>query len=132
MKKMYVLTVTIIYLLILFVGSAYYMQLFEVYKIKNFDLSEPEYEYIISNVSSKIVFGYTGSAREARKNAEKVWIEIYGDRVKKQKPYIVEFDEANQVWLVYGTLHGINMFGGTAGMLIQKYDGKVLAVWHGK
>jgi len=43
----------------------------------------------------------------------------------------VLFDEESETWLVHGTLPK-NTIGGVPYILIQKSDGKVLAVWHTK
>lgn len=58
---------------------------------------------------------------------------------KKNKDYRVYFDSETQTWLVEGVLSsnwlkrltfGMNLIGGTPAILIQKEDGKVLALWH--
>lgn len=41
------------------------------------------------------------------------------------------FDSETELWLVTGTLHG-GEEGGVAYLIVQKADGKVLAVWHEK
>ena len=58
-------------------------------------------------------------------------IEIYGESVKNKKPYNVSFDEQNQVWMIQGTLPK-NWDGGVPHILIQKSDGRILAIWHDK
>ena len=70
------------------------------------------------------------TADKARKVAEEVWSTIYPDRVQSEKPYLVFYDEAENVWMVQGTPDYIG-FGGTAGILV-KTDGEILAIWHGK
>lgn len=70
------------------------------------------------------------STTAAKKQAEKLWVEIYGESVKDNKPYIVLYDSANKVWLVKGSIPK-NTIGGVPNILIQA-DGKVLAVWHDK
>ncbi|MDR0812420.1 MAG: YbbC/YhhH family protein [Oscillospiraceae bacterium] len=74
-------------------------------------------------------FGSVGSVKEAKKLAESIWIELFGDSVTKKKPYRVFYDDINQVWLVQGTVF---FMGGGPNILIQKSDGKVLAIWQYK
>ncbi len=90
------------------------------------DYSDP-----IERFPSEKILGPINSSQVAKKEAEVVWMEIYGESIKTKKPYEVLFDEANQVWLVQGTLPK-NIDGGVPYMLIQKLDGKVLAIWHDK
>ena len=90
-----------------------------------------DYEYFISEFPTSIVAGNINSADEAKKEAEKIWIDIYGEGIKGQRPYKVSYDSVNQVWMVRGTLFG-NQNGGTAAILINKEGGEVLAVWHEK
>lgn len=73
--------------------------------------------------------GPIDSPQDAKKAAETIWIEVYGDSVKQKKPYHVRFDEENQVWFVCGTV--LFMEGGP-NILIQKSDGKILAIWQNK
>lgn len=97
--------------------------------VGHFDLGN--YTDIIAEFPSDKVLGPTVSAKEAKEKAEAVWIEIYGEEVKKEKPYRVSYDENTMTWLVQGYLPSY-MIGGTAHILIQETDGKVLAVWHYK
>lgn len=69
-------------------------------------------------------------AATARKEAEKVWVIVYGkETLKNEKPYQVYYDSENAVWLVKGTLPD-GYVGGTAHILFEKETGKILAVWH--
>ena len=97
--------------------------------IKTFKLSE--YQYFIDNFSSEENLGSISDSKELLKKVEVIWIEQYGERIKKQKPYQVFYDEANGVWLVQGTLRS-NRMGGVANILVDNDTGKVLAVWHDK
>ena len=97
-------------------------------KIKNFDV---DYSYYISEFSSNEVLGKIDNAEIAKEKAESIWRGIYGESIKNEKPYQVFFDATNEVWLVSGTMPR-NQKGGVANILIQKSDGKVLAVWHDK
>jgi len=112
--------------------------------VNSFNLADYEpyiAEYRIESPRFKFEkpFGPVDSARDAKQKAEIVWLEIYGEGVKKQRPYNVFFDDENQVWLVNGSLKGgffdplgLNMLGGTAHILLQRADGEVLAVWHSR
>jgi hypothetical protein len=92
-----------------------------------------EYKEWLNKFPSDILLGEVLTPQSAKKEAEKIWIEAYGEKVTKEKPYKVSFDEAQNVWLVTGTFHN-NFFGtnkgGVAYAIIQKLDGKVLAIWH--
>lgn len=97
--------------------------------IGKFNVSE--YSEVVIQFSSDKIVGTVQDVETAKEKAESIWIELYGDEVKEKKPYIVSFDELNEVWLVQGSLPK-NKFGGVPYILIQKSDGKVLAVWHDK
>lgn len=60
---------------------------------------------------------------------ESIWIGIYGDRIKEQRPYQVFYDEKNAIWMVKGTLKE-NELGGVAYALIADGTWEVLAIWH--
>lgn len=102
-------------------------------KFETFNIAE--YNNYIAEFPSDKILGTVDRAETAKEKAENVWTEIYGDSIKKQKPYKVFFDEANDVWLITGSmprrLFG-DVVGGVANIIIQKSDGKVLAVWHDK
>jgi len=91
----------------------------------------------------KLFFAYDSATEEevhdeaaARQIAENVWIRVYGEEVKDEKPYEVKYDSVCRVWIVRGSLpkasEGSIVLGGTAGIIIQKSDGKVIDVWHDK
>ncbi len=74
--------------------------------------------------------GTIDSAKDARKKAEAVWVELYGEKIKDRKPYRVFYDEQNQAWLVVGSSN--NILGGVPYIIIQKMNGKILAVGRDK
>lgn len=117
--------------LIMVLAGSYIYTIFsnKTEKVKKFKLED--YNTFIGKFPSGKVLGATESAQAAKEKAEVVWVEIYGESVKDEKPYEVLFDEGNQVWLVQGSLPK-DMDGGVACILIKKSDGKVLGVWHGK
>ena len=97
-------------------------------KIKSFELSD--YEDVLIEYSSDEILGEISDVEELLKKVEKLWINTYGNDIKKEKPYHIYFDEQENVWLVHGTCH--ETFGGYAYALIEDGTGKVLAVWHDK
>ena len=98
--------------------------------LREFSLSE--YNKYIEKFPYDEILGGIDTQEIAKEKAETVWVEIYGNQIKKEKkPYIVFFDSNNEVWLVTGSLP-TDMDGGVPYILIQKSDGKVLAVWHDK
>ncbi len=56
------------------------------------------------------------NAKTAGAKAEEVWLELYGDEVKDEKPYIVSYDARNLIWMVEGYMPSlpIRYAGGTA------------------
>lgn len=97
--------------------------------IKAFDVSD--YQYFIKNFPSEESLGSISDAKDAIIKAEAIWIKTYGERVKKEKPYQIFYDQKNGIWLIQGTLQ-FNMMGGVANILIENSTGKVLAIWHEK
>ncbi len=79
--------------------------------------------------------GYVPDAETAKKIAEAVWLPIYGDSVLHQKPYTATLVKKG-IWRVHGNLAkqqgGLTNMGGTAEIEINKQDGKILRVSHGK
>ncbi|MDR0889999.1 MAG: YbbC/YhhH family protein [Oscillospiraceae bacterium] len=132
MKKRLLFWIGIV-LIIALVGGSIFMFVFRTIKtteaVGTFKLTD--YSFYIENFPSEIVLGTIDSAQSAKEKAEEIWIEIYGDTAKNKKPYIVSFDELNQVWMVQGTLPN-NWVGGVPYIIFRKADGKVLAVWHDK
>lgn len=108
--------------------------------VESFSLSDsPYYLEAIEDFPSDKYLGEVLTAEEAIAHAEREWVALYGDKVNRQKPYKVSFDAEMNVWLVRGSLPGpvsirpgaqIITRGRVAGILIQKEDGKILAVWH--
>lgn len=96
--------------------------------IKKFDISD--YQYYIENFSLEENVGSIVDSKDAQQKAEKIWIKLYGESTKKEKPYQVFYDENSKVWLVHGSIKP-TMKGGAAHILIEN-TGKVLAVWHEK
>ena len=97
--------------------------------VKGFEFND--YQYYVDSFPSDENVGNIVDAKDAIKKAEKIWIKLYGESIKKEKPYQVFYDEDNGIWLIQGTLRS-NMKGGVANILIQNKTGKVLAVWHEK
>lgn len=90
-----------------------------------------DYSEFIEDFPSERVLGPVASVAEARTQALNVWEEIYGNSNQWKRHIEVFFDDENQVWLVRGKFIGYGV-GGVPYIIIQKEDGKVLAVWHDK
>ena len=76
--------------------------------------------------------GPISDVEELVKKSEEIWIRVFGENVKKEKPYQVFYDETNEIWLIHGTFHR-GLFGPTMGgvaYILVNHSGKVLAVWH--
>ncbi|MDR1564013.1 MAG: YbbC/YhhH family protein [Oscillospiraceae bacterium] len=131
MKKTIIIIASIILALILAISGVIFIPRFiEAAHVGTFTLSD--YSHFMEGFESERVLGATDTAKDARQKAEKVFVEIYGKSVKEEKPFLVAFDEESQVWLVSGNWPPKGSKGGAAKILIQKSDGKVLAVWHEK
>jgi NTF2 fold immunity protein len=77
--------------------------------------------------------GFVPDKVTAEKIAEIVLLNIYGEGIKRQKPFIVKLKD-NKIWIIQGCWNSkdINLKAGVAYMEIQKSDGKILKVTHGK
>ena len=74
--------------------------------------------------------GYVPNAETAIKIAVAVWIPIYGQvQIDGEKPYKARLEKG--VWYVDGSLPE-GYIGGVATAEIQKDDGKIIRVSHGK
>lgn len=74
--------------------------------------------------------GYVSDEKTAISIAVAVWGPIYGmEKIEKEKPYTALLD--NGVWHVSGTLHK-RQVGGVAEAEIQKADGRIIRISHGK
>jgi len=74
--------------------------------------------------------GFVPNENTAIKIAIAIWTPIYGDGVLKNKPYKVILKKG--VWFVEGSLPENFTLGGVPYIEIQKTDGKILKVMHGK
>ena len=98
--------------------------------VKSFSLNnEPYYLYAMKEFPSDKYLGEIATAEEAKNHAVEEWRNLFGDKIYRKKPYKVFFDEETNVWLVKGSLPK-GYKGGVPYILIQKADGKVLAIWH--
>ena len=134
MKKNIIIIIVIIFIIIPAVGIIYITLFKNNETTGSFELAD--YNEYISHYNAyfpaeekKEPVGYIGSPEDAKKAAEAIWKEIYGKSITTKKPYKTFFDEENQVWLVRGT---VLFTEGGPHILIQKSDGKILAVWHDK
>ena len=62
--------------------------------------------------------------------AEKELVKVYGKRVLKQRPWKITHSDEKSITLT-GTFHGQGL-GGVAEITLQKSNGKVLRMIHGK
>lgn len=88
------------------------------------------------NPSSKIdskrqeITDYVPDKATAIKIAEVTWLPIYGKNIYESTPFVARL-KTPDIWIVEGTL-GEDQVGGVPYIEIQKRDGKVLKVMHGK
>ncbi|RKX18417.1 MAG: hypothetical protein DRP51_09205 [Candidatus Zixiibacteriota bacterium] len=62
--------------------------------------------------------------------AETIWLSVYGKSIYERKPFKAELI-GDTLWIVAGCMPN-NMLGGVPYIEIQKKDGKVLGLGHGK
>lgn len=74
--------------------------------------------------------GYVTNEASAIKIAEAVWLNVYGPKIQGDKPFKAKLING-KVWVVEGTFNS-DGFGGVPYIEIQKSDGKILKVIHGK
>lgn len=74
--------------------------------------------------------GFVPDSETAIRVAEAVWIPIYGEAVMNKKPFKAELIN-DSLWIVVGTLHSGEL-GGVPYAEIQKADGRIVGVSHGK
>lgn len=73
--------------------------------------------------------GFVPDKNTAIKIAEAVWFPIYGESIYTKKPYKIKLIKG--VWIIEGSLPK-GYLGGVPYIEIQKKDGKILKVMHGK
>jgi len=98
-------------------------------EIDSYSLSD--YARQIAWYPSDLIVSPIENARDAKEKAEEIWIDEFGTRVKRKKPYKAYFDSTSKTWFVTGTMHlqFLPIRGGAPNIVFQE-DGKVLAVWH--
>ena len=74
--------------------------------------------------------GFVPNKLTAIRIAISVWLPIYGDKIYNEKPFVAVLKDG--IWKVNGSLPGKFTVGGVAEIWIQKKDGKILCVIHGK
>ena len=99
-----------------------------------YDFALEDYTVVLEEFSSDEVVGPIADASDAREKGIAVLIDVYGeDLILGEKPFIVFYDKNTDAWMVCGSLPPILfILGGTAHIIINGSDGKVLAVWHEK
>lgn len=133
--KLIVLGIVVVFALI---GALFAFVTLRDARVEPFNLNEEKYylraiqdfppEKILG---SERFLGEVLTAEDAKNKALDVWLEVYGEDVKDEKPFKVFYDEQNEIWLVIGSLPP-NYVGGVAHIIMRKSDGKVLTVWHDK
>lgn len=111
MKKRFIISISVIVIII--IGGVVFYSMFN--KDKGF---------IPAN-------GVVPDEATAIKLAEAIWFPIYGYSIYTKEPFVAEYDEKTKTWYVCGTLPA-NTLGGVPEIKINKTDGKVLYINHGK
>lgn len=111
------------------------MYLPEIRDFSMLKFCEDQDEFFWLQFATDVILGEMNDPATLVQKVEEIWVSIYGEKIKETKrPYQLYFDESCNVWYVRGTLEeappGYYMMGGVPEILVQKTDGKVLAVWH--
>ena len=117
-------TIVIICAIILFIGGVVAILLFNQ-KPKVGQFNFVEYSNYIIDFPSNIVLGPVNNAESAKDKAQSVWLQLYGESIKDEKPYQVFFDESNEMWLVTGSMPKClfdTTKGGVANIIIRKSE----------
>ena len=92
-----------------------------------FDLVNYEQFVEDEQYTSELVLGEIPTWKKAKEQALIVLEDYYGDWIHSRR-HVVYFDRQNDAWLVKGILAPF-LVGSEPSIIIQKSDGKVLAVW---
>ena len=86
----------------------------------------------VTDTGWKLEDGYISNEASAIKVAETVWLNVYCSEINDEKPFIAKL-KGGKVWIVEGTFNGGKYAqGGVAYIEIQKSDGRIIKVIHGK
>ena len=85
-------------LIVVLVGCGGKIEEFRIEDYREF-IENDEYVY-----DKFVIEGTIEDESQAKKIAENIWLELYGDSIKKQKPYVVLRDNKKSAWLVHGTM----------------------------
>lgn len=145
-----VISVTAIMLLLLIVALSCFEVNYYFYSSKIHSFTIDDYAENISRCRADDYYNETipetsgriDNIKDAKDYADKLWKQLYGESLKDEKPYIVEYDSVNKAWHVRGSLSfGVrlghflgdrNFKGGVAHFIFNESDGQILAVWHDK
>jgi len=83
-----------------------------------------------SQESWDISEGYVPDSTTAIQIAQILFVRVYGEQVLKKKPFIATLKNG-ETWIVEGSLDE-GMDGGVPHVEIQKSDGKIINLYHGK
>ena len=75
--------------------------------------------------------GVVPNEETAIKIAETIWFPIYGDGIYSKQPFKAVYNTKEKCWYVSGTLPE-NTIGGVPEIKINKTDGKIVYINHGK
>lgn len=67
-----------------------------------FSLSDYQWVLDMEEFSSDRQVGRIEGVQDAAEKAEAVWLEVYGETVEGEKPYVVSRDSSSGVWFVSG------------------------------
>lgn len=143
-KKIYIGTIAILLIFCIFLVVVVNHNMVEENNINNSNVDDitnlfsdfdtfnvNDYQHYIDNYPSKKMVGNYSSIEDLLEKVELIWIETFGDGIKEEKPFSIQYDKNNNVILVKSSPRDVNSFGGEAVSIIN-YDGQVLAIWHYK
>ena len=103
--------------------------------VEAFDVGTSYYQERIEHYSGDLLVNAITDKNTAVQEAEKIFIQEYDIQPSNYKPYTVNYDSVNDVWLIWTqpvpSEPGGVAFGGGLLVLIHS-NGEVLAVWREK
>lgn len=155
-KKSWIIVIISLSIIILIPICIRVINLITIYiqasKVSEFDMDKDSYLSYIQNdcgyelseyslLKEEKIVGPVNTPKEAKKQAEKIFMEVLGKEIaEEKKPYQVAYDKNSKVWHVSGHsypnwLKGESFWGilgGDIHILITQEEGKVLCIWAGK
>lgn len=128
-KKLFILLFIVILVTILIIVG--YGCVIPVYEVRIFSIEDYSYALSYEGGYEGSFLGKIDNATEARNAAVKVFREVYYDNIFSiTPPYIVSYDNRNDIWLVQAGSYFYPESG--AHIIIKASNGEILCLWNYK